>query len=371
MNDLVRHVAPARSEGPAAQVRMGVFLSGWIDPSCSRPSTYIANLLDRIPAARAAGMSSVWVGQHLLGHPWPVLDTSVYLGRLAAEIGDMEMGGVYLLPLAHPIRLAESLVTLDNLSGGKLIVCPALGWRPAEFEALGVPLSERAARFTETLLIMKKLWYSDEPVTFEGRFYKLNEVQMVAKPERPGGIPLWIGASSVPAVQRAARFGDSWLGSSHSPFATLQELTGAYSAELAAQGKKPARRPLLRHCMVAETDEQAESRFTEAFTAYYKALGTWGIFKEVIGEQHASGDGELPPGRAIVGSARTAIAQLKRYMELGFDEFIFQVGLPGTPEPYVRESMERLGKEVLPGLQRAAVKMNVQRPGASPASAGG
>lgn len=349
-------LTPDTPAASANTVRMGVFLSGWIDPTV-KPSTYIDKLLDRVPAARAAGMSSVWVGQHLLGHPWPVLDTSVYLGRLAGVIGDMEMGGVYLLPLAHPIRLAESLVSLDNISGGRFTVCPALGWRPAEFEAIGVPITERAARFTEVLQIMRLLWSSSEPVSFDGRFYKLNNVQMVAKPERPGGIPVWIGASSVPAVKRAAKFGDSWLGSSHSPFVTLQELSAAYAQELAVHGKVPARRPLLRHCMVADTDAAAQERFTEAFTAYYKALGTWGIFKEVIGEQHASGDGELPPGRAIVGSPKTAIAQLKRYMELGFNEFIFQVGLPGTPEPYVRESMEMLGKEVMPYLQGAQVSI--------------
>jgi alkanesulfonate monooxygenase SsuD/methylene tetrahydromethanopterin reductase-like flavin-dependent oxidoreductase (luciferase family) len=353
--------ATARAADGPTEVRIGVFLSGWVDPS-ARPSDYVRKLLDRVPAARAAGMSSVWVGQHLLGHPWPVLDTSVYLGRLAAEIGDMELGGVYLLPLAHPVRLAESLVSLDNITGGRFIACPALGWRPAEFEAIGVPIAERVGRFSEVLQIMRKLWYSDEPVDFEGRFYQLKNVRMVARPERPGGIPLWIGASSVPAVRRAASLGDSWLGSSHSPFVTLQELAGAYSEELAVQGKQPLRRPLLRHCMVADTDKLAEERFTEAFTAYYQALGNWGIFKEVIGEQHASGDGELPPGRAIVGSPTTAIAQLKRYMELGFNEFIFQVGLPGTPEPYVRESMELLGKAVLPQLQGADVSIHAAGP---------
>lgn len=335
-------------------VRMGAFLSGWVDPSM-KPSQYIDRLLDRVPAVREAGFSSVWVGQHLLGHPWPVLDTSVYLGRMSALIGDMEMGGVYLLPLAHPVRLAESLVTLDNISGGKFIAAPALGWRPAEFEAIGVQVSERVGRFSEVLQIMRKLWYSQEPVSFEGKYYTIKDVQMTAKPERPGGIPIWIGASSVPAVKRAAKFGDTWLGSSHSPFVTLQELSAAYTDELKALGKSPVRRPLLRHCMVAETDKLAEERFTEAFTAYYKALGTWGIFKEVVGEQHASGDGELPPGRAIVGSPATCISQLKRYMELGFNEFIFQVGLPGTPEPYVRESMHLLGKEVMPHLQGAGI----------------
>ncbi|MDO9433949.1 LLM class flavin-dependent oxidoreductase [Hydrogenophaga sp.] len=334
----------------APAVRMGAFLSGWVDPD-EKPSRYIDRLLDRVPAVREAGFSSVWVGQHLLGHPWPVLDTSVYLGRMSALIGDMDMGGVYLLPLAHPVRLAESLVSLDNISGGRFIAAPALGWRPAEFEAIGVPVTERAARFGEVLQIMRKLWYSQEPVSFEGRFYSIKDVQMTARPEREGGIPIWIGASSVPAVKRAARFGDTWLGSSHTPFVTLQELAAAYADELQVVGKTPVRRPLLRHCMVAETDKLAEERFTEAFTAYYNALGTWGIFKEVVGEQHTSGDGELPPGRAIVGSPETCLKQLSRYTELGFNEFIFQVGLPGTPEPYVRESMQLLGKEVMPRLE--------------------
>lgn len=339
---------PATADRDA--LRMGVFLSGWIDPA-DTPARYIARLLDRIPAAREAGMRSVWVGQHLLGHPWPVLDTTAYLGRLSGMIGEMDLGGVYLLPLAHPVRLAETLVSLDNLSGGRFTLCAALGWRPAEFEAVGVPIGERVARFSESLQIMRRLWSSDEPVSFEGRFHKLAGVRMVAKSQRPGGIPVWIGASSVPAVKRAAKLADAWLGSSHTPFVTLQELAAAYDAELAVNGKSPARRPLLRHCMVAETDELAQKRFVEAFTAYYNALGTWGIFKEVIGEQHASADGELPPGRAIVGSPATALAQLKRYMVLGFDEFVFQVGLPGTPEPYVRESMTLLGREVMPRLQ--------------------
>ncbi len=180
---------------------------------------------------------------------------------------------------------------------------------------------------------------------------------MTAKPERPGGIPVWIGASSVPAVKRAAKFGDAWLGSSHSPFVTLQELAAAYDEALREHGKQPARRPLLRHCMVAASDKLAEERFIEAFTAYYKALGTWGIFKEVVGEQHASKDGELPPGRAVVGSPETAVSQLESYMRLGFNEFIFQVGLPGTPEPYVRESIALLGSEVLPRLQNVRIEL--------------
>lgn len=328
-------------------MKFGLFLSGWVDPSASHPSRYIANLLDRVPAAEQAGFSSIWVGQHLLGHPWPVLDTSTYLGRIIGATDTMEIGGVYLLPLAHPVRLAESLVSLDNISGGRFSLCAALGWRPAEFEAIGIPIKERVGRFSEVLQVMKLLWSSEEPVSFSGRYYQFENIRMSARPERLGGIPVWIGASSVPAVQRAARFGDAWLGSSHTPYTTLSEFAKAYGEQTDALGRRIERRPLLRHCMVAATDEEAQERFVQAFTAYYQALGNWGIFKEVVGEQHASGDGELPPGRAIVGSPDTVVAQMRQYMRLGFNEFIFQVGLPGTHEPHVRESIRLLGREVL------------------------
>lgn len=336
------------------QVKCGLFLSGWVDPAETHPARYIARLLGRIPIAEQAGLSSIWVGQHLLGHPWPVLDTSAWLARIIGETERMQVGGVYLLPLAHPVRLAESLVTLDNLSGGRFTLCAALGWRPAEFEAIGVPIGERVSRMGEVLQVMRLLWQSSEPVSFEGRHYQFRNVRMAARPERAGGIPVWMGASSVPAVRRAARTADAWLGSSHTPLSTLRDLARSYAEELGPRAPVVTRRPLLRHFMLARTDAEARSRFVQAFTAYYRALGNWGIFKEVVGEEHASGEGELPPGRAIVGSPETVVAQMREYMQLGFNEFIFQVGLPGTHEPHVRESLELLGGEVLPQFAGAA-----------------
>jgi alkanesulfonate monooxygenase SsuD/methylene tetrahydromethanopterin reductase-like flavin-dependent oxidoreductase (luciferase family) len=334
-------------------VKMGLFLSGWLDPSAPTPSAVIGTLLDRVPAAEAAGFSSIWVGQHILAEPWPVLDTSVYLGRLAAATSTMEIGGVYLLPLEHPIRLAESLVSLDNVSGGRFLLCAALGWAPREFEALGVPIKQRVGRFEETLDIMRRLWSSDEPFEFNGKYFSYPELRMAARPERPGGIPVWIGGSSPAGVRRAARLGDSWLGSSHTPIESLQEFAAEYDREAAGTGRAQPRRPLLRHCMVAPTDQLAQERFTEAYNAYYRSLGNWGIFREVVGERHATGapGDEVPPGRVVLGSPATVIGQLRQYLRLGFNEFIFQVGVPGTPEAAVLDSIQLLGREVLPHLR--------------------
>jgi alkanesulfonate monooxygenase SsuD/methylene tetrahydromethanopterin reductase-like flavin-dependent oxidoreductase (luciferase family) len=340
---------------------MGLFLSGWLDPSAPTPSAMLRTLLERVPVAEAAGFSSIWVGQHILAEPWPVLDTSVYLSRLAAETSTLEIGGVYLLPLEHPVRLAESLVSLDNVSGGRFLLCAALGWAPREFGALGVPIAQRVGRFEETLAIIRRLWSSDQPFEFNGRYFSYPELRMTARPERPGGIPVWIGGSSLAGVRRAARLGDSWLGSSHTPFESLQEFAAEYERSTLDAGRVQPRRPLLRHCMVAPTDQLAEERFTEAYNAYYRSLGRWGIFREVVGEKHATGapGDEVPPGRVVLGSPATVIGQLRHYLRLGFNEFIFQVGVPGTPEPAVLDSIRLLGTEVLPHLQSLSPSSSV------------
>ncbi len=343
------------SDDGATPFRMGLFLSGWLDPTASSHSRAVDRLLARVGVAESVGFSSVWVGQHLLGDPWPLIDTDVFLGRIAGVTNTMEIGGVYVLPLDHPIRLAESLISLDIVAGGRFVLCAALGWAQREFDAMGVPIGERVGRFKEALHVLKHLWSTEDPLTFDGKHFHFENVRMLARPERPGGIPVWIGASTAGAVRRAARLGDAWLGSSHTPEPDLEKLSTAYEDAMRAEGKEAGRRPLLRHCMVAESDGAAVQRFTDAFEAYYDALGNWGIFKQVVGERHAVGinNARLPPGRAIVGSPATVSDQIDAYRALGFDEIVFQVGLPGTPERSVNESIELLGTEVLPKMASA------------------
>ncbi|EWT07320.1 luciferase [Intrasporangium chromatireducens Q5-1] len=341
----------------AGDVRFGLFLSGWLDPAEANPPRRLDAHLSRAAAAETAGFSSVWVGQHFLGAPWPVLDTTAFLGRLCAATKSVELGGIYLLPLAHPVALAEALVSLDHLSGGRLIVGAALGWAPREFAAFGVPMSERVSRFREGLRIMEQLWRSDEPFDFVGRHFELHDVRMLARPVRQQGIPVWVGASSEKAVRRAARLGDTWLASSHTPQEVLADLSSVFQDSLLRAGKDVSRRPLFRHCLVAETDELAVQRFVDAFDSYYRVLGEWGIFSQVVGEGHAQGAGpRLPAGRAIVGSPSAVARQIDEYRALGFDDFVFQVGLPGTAEAWVQESISLLGSEVLPMVQTHAVK---------------
>ena len=117
--------------------------------------------------------------------------------------------------MRHPLPLAKELATLQNLSGGRLILGAGVGWLEAEFDALGVPFRERGRRMDEGIAMMRAVW-SDDPVSFPARTIPavIDEMRMLPKPEKP--IPIWIGGTSEPALKRALRL-DGWHGSRASP----------------------------------------------------------------------------------------------------------------------------------------------------------
>jgi probable F420-dependent oxidoreductase len=122
---------------------------------------------------------------------------------------------VLVLPLRHPLPLAKELATLQNLSGGRLILGAGVGWLEAEFDALGVPFTQRGRRMDEGIAMMRAVW-SQDPVSFDSKWIaaKIDTMRSQPQPVRP--IPIWIGGSSDAAIQRALRL-DGWHGSRIGP----------------------------------------------------------------------------------------------------------------------------------------------------------
>jgi probable F420-dependent oxidoreductase len=154
------------------------------------------------------------------GAPYPpsalFYDPVLTLTWAAAYTRRIGLGtSVLVLPMRHPLPLAKELATLQNLSGGRLILGAGVGWMAAEFAALGAPFGERGRRMDEGIALMRAVW-ADDPVTFQTRHIPavVEEMRMLPKPEKP--IPIWIGGSSAPALERALRL-DGWHGSRLSP----------------------------------------------------------------------------------------------------------------------------------------------------------
>ena len=109
------------------------------------------------------------------------------------------------LPFSHPVRLAEDLAVLDNLSGGRIELGVGMGYAPHEFRGFGIPLPQRLSRMEEGLQILTRC-FTGERFSFHGRRYDVDDVVIRPRYVQPGGPPLWIAAMSASGAARAARF---------------------------------------------------------------------------------------------------------------------------------------------------------------------
>lgn len=173
--------------------------------------------------AETLGFADVWVSEHIIvpnerAYPpsavfWDPVLTLTWAAAYTSRVG---LGtSVLVLPMRHPLPLAKELATLQNLSGGRLILGAGVGWLEAEFDALGVPFRERGRRMDEGIAMMRAVWH-DDPVSFPSKTIPavIDDMRFLPKPEKP--IPIWIGGTSEPALKRALRL-DGWHGSRASP----------------------------------------------------------------------------------------------------------------------------------------------------------
>jgi probable F420-dependent oxidoreductase len=209
-------------------------------------------------AAEENGFESVWVPEHLVfpaempplysynhesGLPpmestAPAYDPWVIIGAMAAVTDTIVMGtSVYILPLRHPIAVARSLVTLDRISGGRVVAGIGAGWLVDEFEITGLSYRDRGRRMDECIEVLRKLWSPDDVIEHKGEFFDFGQpITFEPKPISKKPIPLLVGGISPPALRRAGRLGDGWIA--HHPLraapATPAELAQDH-ADLAAE----------------------------------------------------------------------------------------------------------------------------------------
>ena len=121
---------------------------------------------------------------------------------------------IYVLPLRHPLEVAKAVSTAAVLSGNRVVLGAGAGWMREEYDTLGVPFESRGKRFDESIEVLRRVW-SGQAVEHHGRFFDFPRIRMSPAPSEP--IPILIGGMSKPALARAARLGDGWLGAGNTP----------------------------------------------------------------------------------------------------------------------------------------------------------
>lgn len=164
--------------------------------------------------AEALGFADVWVSDHLVSpasqdYPSPHLyDPLLTLTWAASATSTVGLGtSVLVLPQHNPLALANALASLDSLSDGRLTVCGGVGWSKAEFEALGYSFHDRGRRTDEIIDLLRACW-ADDPVTFHGSFYRVEDLRVLPKPAHP--VPIWVGGASEAAYRRGIERGDGF-----------------------------------------------------------------------------------------------------------------------------------------------------------------
>ena len=187
--------------------------------------------------AEDIGLDSVWVGDHYLYRgegrsrgPW---EAWTQLAAIAAITSRVEIGPLVASTSFHePAVLAKFAATVDEISGGRLILGLGAGWNETEYAAFGFPFDHRVSRFEEAFTILRTL-LSEGHIDFDGRFYQLRDCELLPRGPRPGGPPLLIGSSgprmlriTMPYVQQWNAW-YWWFGNSPARLAEQRELVDA------------------------------------------------------------------------------------------------------------------------------------------------
>lgn len=168
--------------------------------------------------AESLGYDSVWVNHHILNVGYvkdrlaqrPYQDALVTLTWIGSQTSRIQLGtSVLVMPYLHPMALAKHLATLDQLSGGRLIVGLGAGSLPEENEALGVPYESRGKLCNEFLQVLRILW-TEEDASFAGSFYSFENMISSPKPLQDPHPMIVIGGNRPAALKRVARYGDGW-----------------------------------------------------------------------------------------------------------------------------------------------------------------
>jgi alkanesulfonate monooxygenase SsuD/methylene tetrahydromethanopterin reductase-like flavin-dependent oxidoreductase (luciferase family) len=306
--------------------------------------------------ARDRGWDSLLSGQHYLNEGNnKQLQIVPFLARLAAEAGEMKIGlGVLLLNLHNPVYTAETVASLDVITGGNLIFGIGLGYRDIEFDAFGVPKGERVKRFEEYLALIQRLWTEDR-VSYEGASCRLDNVRMNIRPVQKPRPPIWIAANNDPAVKRAARLGDAWFINPHAAMDTIRRQISIYRAELDAAGKtQPRELPMVKEVYCARDRRTALEMAGPYLLAKYRDYARWGQDKVMPDNQDFGRSlDELIEGRFVLGSPRECYEELKPYWEqFGINHLIIRTHWAGMPLSSAVASMQLISDELLPALHK-------------------
>ena len=344
----------------------GLFFLMQRDEQWSEQAVY-DSALEQMLAAEPLGYHSVWIAEHHFNDYGLCPAPPVLAAFVAARTTTLRLGmGVSLLPLHHPMDLAESLAVLDVVSGGRLDVGIGRGGTLQDYQTFQSDRADARARVEEGIALIQQSW-SGAPFDFQGRFHSAERVHVRPRPAQRPHPPLFVACNSEDSVRSAARLGLPTLSSFFVPVDELQRRHQLYR-EVAREAGRSLRETEalegqswgMRVVHVAPSRQEALQAIEAPFMGYQHKMAvlrsdsTGGSVPNSFDRsllRLRSFDEYLATGWTLLGTADEVREGLQQYLETtGYQRVLLLMALPGLPTGLALRSMRLFQEKVAPGM---------------------
>jgi probable F420-dependent oxidoreductase len=318
-------------------------------PFTEKYEDFYAECLEEIEEGERLGFTGVWLSEHHFVDDGYLPSPLVVAAAIAARTTSMRIGtNVLLLPMHHPLRVAEDVAVADLISGGRFTLGVGQGYVQHEFEALGFNRKHRPSLFEEGIEVIRQAW-EEGHIGYGGKRWRFEDLPFGPRPSEK--IPIYIGAFAEPAIDRAARMGDGFLASAGGgAFAkTYRTLREALARHGRAEEKFPYVASMTLY--VHEDAERARAEVAPAISYQRSRYAEWGTDRgEPTPEPIRPED--LPWERYFVGDPDdVAEGLIQLYQEAPYDHLCFWGRLPGLSHEQALKSMRLFASEVAPRVR--------------------
>ena len=329
---------------------------------------YVRDIAEEAVFAETLGMHSAWIGEHHFSTLGVLSCPDVVLAWVAARTERIRLApAVNVLPLHHPIRVAEQWATLDLLSGGRVDFATGRGYDKREYLPFKAPYENNTEAFAEGLEVLVRLWTESEPVTHKGRFHDFENVSITPKPVQVPP-PIYVACFSRPSIELAGRLGHNMVVA---PFAAamqfggLDEVADIYHESCAKHGNAPGRLVCSYFTHFADTPEEDRAARVSQVRYFQEccidalpgdlktAPPTYAYFVDMVNNMKAMAPERLTDKSVLVGGSDGIAGTLKSVEAAGFDEVILYFNCGLKPHARVKEEMQRFMEEVAPEFDGA------------------
>ncbi len=327
----------------------------WYDfrqkPPLGDYARFYAECLEEIEEGERLGFAGVWLSEHHFVDDGYLPSPLVVAAAIAARTERMRIGtNVLLLPMHHPLRVAEDAAVVDLISGGRFVLGVGQGYVQHEFETLGFDRRYRPSLFEEGVEVIRRAW-EEGRIGYEGKRWRFDDLPLEPRPV--GRLPIYIGAFADPAIDRAARLADGFLASAGGgAFAQIYERV---REALARHGRADDDFPYVASGVahVHEDSERAREIVAPAIAYQRSRYAEWGTDRGKEKPDPVRPE-DLPWERYLVGNPdEVAEGLIRLHQEAPYDHFCFWARLPGLSHEQALTNMRLFASEVAPRVRDA------------------